>query len=149
MRLALTQQDILSHTLHMSSPILSHNQSWNCSAENRSPTDKNDFFFKTKNKKKNFKCRSGPRLLISRLPLLPPRGQEGWHAFEQEQNLRGGIENFFILLSVSSSNVGANVPVNPPPPKNSVPAKRVTLYNRCNLINSPPTHNQRNRHHRV
>lgn len=28
MRLALTQQDILSHTLHMSSPILSQNQHW-------------------------------------------------------------------------------------------------------------------------
>ncbi len=34
MRLALTQQDILSHTLHMSSPILSQNQHWSYSVEN-------------------------------------------------------------------------------------------------------------------
>lgn len=41
MRLALTQQDILSHTLHMSSPILSQNQHWSYSVENRPtlPTD--------------------------------------------------------------------------------------------------------------
>lgn len=41
MRLALTQQDILSHTLHMSSPILSQNQHWSYSVENR-PTLQTD-----------------------------------------------------------------------------------------------------------
>lgn len=35
MRLALTQQDILSHILHMSFPILSQNQHWSYSVENR------------------------------------------------------------------------------------------------------------------
>lgn len=34
MRMALTQRDILSHTLHMSSPILSKYRHWSFSAEN-------------------------------------------------------------------------------------------------------------------
>lgn len=38
MRLALTQQDILSHTLHMSSPILSQNQHWSYSVESMAHT---------------------------------------------------------------------------------------------------------------
>lgn len=46
-------------------------------------------------------------------PPQHPIGQGGWHAFEQEQNLRGSIENFSVLFSMSSPK-RANVPVKPP-----------------------------------
>lgn len=75
-RLALTQQDILSHTLHMSSPILSQNRHWSGSVEKKTGAHTSDWW--------NYRyvmvgwCSPGQRLLM-------------WSKVSQQQNYSKGL----------------------------------------------------------